>query len=252
MLTQLFCTLWDYRLCYCGIGLDYTLSVFVTFSTSCPFGGGFISTLRKMTCFVTIFYVIFSKLRGWTHCGTVMSQWWANFRAGLRHAAWPVSGIYSINTSKTIIATQGVKTKACVSCHVGWQWVPRLHFRMPQSCVHKGWQACTGALITPSAVLSMATLTLVCVVSLPGSRYDLLPGTLCSGRRRLCEVYFNPKLAAVQSSSPSRLGRIKPASCPVLPQHHHHIAIKGLFWTSQSPYGSEQEQALSIIKLHLI
>lgn len=126
--------------------------------------------------------------------------------------------------------------------------MPRLHFpRAVYTKVDKPVQA----LVTLSALLSMATLTLVCVVSLPGRRYDLLPGTRWSGRSTLCAADFNPQLAAVQCSSPSLLDQIKSSSRPILPRHHHHIAImdcSGLL----IHYGSKLEQALSIIKLHLI
>lgn len=62
---------------------------------------------------------------------------------------------------------------------------------------------------------------------------------------------FNPQLTAVQDNSLSHLVQIISASCPILPQHHHHIAIRdcaGLV----SLYRSKHELALSIIKLHLI
>lgn len=91
----------------------------------------------------------------------------------------------------------------------------------------------------------MATLTIVCVVFLSGRRYDLLPGTCCSGRSSLRALYFNPSACccAEKLSSPIliRLNQSPAPSCPNTDSYE--LVIQ---------YRSKKEQALSIIKLHLV
>uniref|UniRef100_A0A8C2Z181 BICD family like cargo adaptor 1 n=1 Tax=Cyclopterus lumpus TaxID=8103 RepID=A0A8C2Z181_CYCLU len=72
------------------------------------------------------------------------SQW--DIRCSLKHLHGHYKNVKDVNRGMIV-----------VSCQVGRQCVPRLCLRMPQSCAYNGWQACTGALITTSAVVSMAT-----------------------------------------------------------------------------------------------